>query len=1155
MIICGGCSKHIKTKGRYLRTCKKCGVPVCKCCNVEGFCSSCHPANADNVLVSDYFKDKYSTPIKIGLMCLLLLILTLPNSTALQFNNETLDVTLTSFKWCFTPEWDDTALMKDKLELYTDNFGCEITKKTLYAVTPVQYQEEVCTPQEPDCVNSSFYDPINDSWVDQLTCTPRPDSCKTKNATVYEKYDLEKTDYLFPKGSRICYEAKRKSRLGMQSCDMNFRIEADGKLIDVKDYGKAWWNLSFDNKFPLDCTNMTYLTPLVVNSSTGFSIDGKNQIVWTYCSGTGTALYYNNYSDYVVSNDTTQLPMEVEKGNGTSYNPSSVWNDLGGYQMVQHNNEDPTGTISDSAASSDCANINMESSDLVSAMIGDGFSFDGVDEVVDCADDDFTNNGSVEAWFTSDSNPVAGNCEAVIAKRDSWFLYTGDASKEGVLLIKFVSASWTYTPEIVMDVNKWYYFAGTYNNSVMASWINGTQNSTTSVVGDTFTQNAFGISMGANAAGINCPFGGDIDEVRISNVYRDANYFDQVYNNVAGTTGYGNLGASETAEVSTDLLAGLFDSDFNNISLTVSELQLFFVFANYSFSENSTAINDSIGFCNYSSDNLIDPFTDTGTGVNTTICASGCDFSNKTANFTGLTTQAFVNDFYEMELCHVSNPARDVTISTNCSESFTIPFQNIPLCAAGVLNVSINSQNCSGQSSVLMSVTSGATASGHATVLVDDTLIIHRRHNHTEDLIFNVSLQLWHSDDIHLFEEHGSESINVSCFENATGLLQNQTSLLNITVVNIPPVIIIDEIWWWLLTDGIFFSDGITAKYPLQETLNITSQCVDDDVFQVITYLNYSGNGTNIDTHVNGGSVGFQINYTRSNFSTDLTFLDGDVGYVFQTWCNDTTGNISSDQKNFTVVNLIPVTTWLNSSPLTVPSVPRVINWSCVDDEEETGNSFLFIDAPNLSVSPNQTGGSGYVFNLEEGTYNFTVLCSDSFRNSTQDDLSLIFQAQCTLNVSSPCDGCRYADNELMFSSECSNSVNITSCSFAINDFVAQSLTSAQCSNFNFTAERGWNTMLVMANTDVGSVNVTINFWAKDQDASIFMFPVLWSMLLVMGFSFLMGSVYNVFYVIGGIAGLVVGFQLIAFSVTLGIIFAVLSPLVSIGLFFKGTQK
>jgi hypothetical protein len=59
MIKCCDCNKRIKVKARYLRTCKSCGFAVCKSCNVEGFCKCCHPANADQAVIYDYFKDKY----------------------------------------------------------------------------------------------------------------------------------------------------------------------------------------------------------------------------------------------------------------------------------------------------------------------------------------------------------------------------------------------------------------------------------------------------------------------------------------------------------------------------------------------------------------------------------------------------------------------------------------------------------------------------------------------------------------------------------------------------------------------------------------------------------------------------------------------------------------------------------------------------------------------------------------------------------------------------------------------------------------------------------------------------------------------------------------------------------------------------------------
>ncbi len=138
------------------------------------------------------------------------------------------------------------------------------------------------------------------------------------------------------------------------------------KILDKPEW--AWWNVTYDYKMPINCTNMDDNVPLVINGSDGFGLGGTtNQIVWTYCSGTGTALYYNDETDYAVANDTHQLPFEVEFGNATSYNPTSVWN--ASYLMVQHLQETDidggVGDIKDSTLGNNGTTSGMDSADQV----------------------------------------------------------------------------------------------------------------------------------------------------------------------------------------------------------------------------------------------------------------------------------------------------------------------------------------------------------------------------------------------------------------------------------------------------------------------------------------------------------------------------------------------------------------------------------------------------------------------------------------------------------------------------------------------------------------------------------------------------------------------------------------------------------------------
>lgn len=61
MVLCCDCNKKIK--GR-LRTCVKCGKPICYGCSRNNYCSVCHPLNQDEIIINDYFKEKYKSDVK-----------------------------------------------------------------------------------------------------------------------------------------------------------------------------------------------------------------------------------------------------------------------------------------------------------------------------------------------------------------------------------------------------------------------------------------------------------------------------------------------------------------------------------------------------------------------------------------------------------------------------------------------------------------------------------------------------------------------------------------------------------------------------------------------------------------------------------------------------------------------------------------------------------------------------------------------------------------------------------------------------------------------------------------------------------------------------------------------------------------------------------
>jgi len=299
---------------------------------------------------------------------------------------------------------------------------------------------------------------------------------------------------------------------------------------------------------------MSDKVPIVINGSGGFDLGCGKQIVWTYCSGTGTALYYNNCSDYVVANDTDQLPMEVEEGDGSSWNPTQVWGSNA--VLVQHLQEDPSGTAPQMIDSSQYGNNgtshgSMTSDDQVDGKIDGSLDFDGNDDYVDCGNDsslDITNAITIEAWIKTSSTLQ----QAIVWKDDGTNGYVLDFKNPASNGVRFFAKNGGNNYGIVSENNNdvtdgaWHLITGSFDGTHWSIYIDGdiktikTDPTTIGITGNTLI-----LGMRNNEF-----FSGSIDEVRIYNVSHSSSRINQTYQNAIGTAGYGNLGAEETGGTS-----------------------------------------------------------------------------------------------------------------------------------------------------------------------------------------------------------------------------------------------------------------------------------------------------------------------------------------------------------------------------------------------------------------------------------------------------------------------------------------------------------------------------------------------------------------------------------------------------------------------------
>jgi hypothetical protein len=190
-------------------------------------------------------------------------------------------------------------------------------------------------------------------------------------------------------------------------------------------------------------------------------------------------------------------------------------------------------------------NLNMN----VTGRIDGADSFDGVSAYINCGDSP-TLKGmtglTVEAWV----RPNAVRESGIVAKWNSWapgaggsyILWQSGTGSVGWGVITETSTAYLYdTP--MLQPGEWYHLVGTYDGSQIKLYINGTQAGTPTSITGRIASNTYPCYIGRYTT----PFmNGTIDEVRISNVSRSADWIRTEYNNQENPSTFCSVGFEET---------------------------------------------------------------------------------------------------------------------------------------------------------------------------------------------------------------------------------------------------------------------------------------------------------------------------------------------------------------------------------------------------------------------------------------------------------------------------------------------------------------------------------------------------------------------------------------------------------------------------------
>lgn len=319
------------------------------------------------------------------------------------------------------------------------------------------------------------------------------------------------------------------------------QAKLDGKL-DCLD---PWYNASYTSKLPINCSEMSDGTPIIVNGTGGVMLNGSKQLIWTKCSGTGMAIYFNDKDDYVVSNDSDSLPFDVEIGDLKGVSPSVVWSD---YEAVWH-----FGTnCSDLDASGNGHHINNQGTQHnTTGYIGGGCEFirsQGDYMIVNhTASLQFRTKYGFE-FYVKHTGIGNQNTQTFIAKRpnhdDGYWIRYSEGNGPLDLWTRLESTNGFITKPLA--VGEWVDLDTTWTGAVSKWYHNGSKTGDDKAISLTMTATTDNLIIGDDTGLAGDWFwNGGMDEIRLKTVVNsDANISD-MYNNTKALPGFGDTGEIE----------------------------------------------------------------------------------------------------------------------------------------------------------------------------------------------------------------------------------------------------------------------------------------------------------------------------------------------------------------------------------------------------------------------------------------------------------------------------------------------------------------------------------------------------------------------------------------------------------------------------------
>ncbi len=234
-------------------------------------------------------------------------------------------------------------------------------------------------------------------------------------------------------------------------------------------------------------------------------------------------------------------------------NPAAVWDT--GYVMVQHL-EETAGNHNDSTSNGNNGVPSVTTQGSAPGQINGSDEFDGVDDFVDCgnaASLDITGSMTVEAWVLSNGGAGANR---ILAKDRTGtpgkFILWRDSSGNLAFNLGDDSLTWYRATGAPITDGEWMHAVGVYDaaTQIVSLYKNGARVAEVNGPSAPQSNGATALTIGASEDNAQ-NWIGIIDEVRISNVARSAEWISASYDNVNSPGSFYVIGSEEMEGVNT----------------------------------------------------------------------------------------------------------------------------------------------------------------------------------------------------------------------------------------------------------------------------------------------------------------------------------------------------------------------------------------------------------------------------------------------------------------------------------------------------------------------------------------------------------------------------------------------------------------------------